>query len=174
MFLYIKKKMVKKTTKRVPKKIRKSGLSPVVTTVLLITLTIAITVILFFWFRGMVIDTITKFDKNIELSCENVNFEAGYSAGTLSIVNNGDVPIFNANIKTGSGGNYQTREITEFSGGASWPSTGLPQGGTFSGDIGSEIGSTGEITIIPILLGKSSKGKRTFVCEGQYGKQLAV
>jgi len=164
--------MVKKIARK--KIVRKSGLSPVVTTVLLITLTIAITVILFLWFRGMVKEGITKFGRNIELSCENVNFETGYSSGTLSVVNNGDVPIFNVNVEFGEGGNYQRKEITEFSGGVSWPSTGLPQGGTFSGNIGGEIGSVSEITVSPILIGTSSKGKRTFICGGQYGQEVAV
>ncbi len=161
------KKMVKKI-------VRKSGLSPVVTTVLLITLTIAITVILFLWFRGMVKEGITKFGRNIELACDSVNFEVGYSSGTLSVVNNGDVSIYNLNVKTGQAGNYQTREITKFGGGVSWPSTGLPQGGTFSGDIGGEVGSAGELSVFPILIGKAKGGKRTFVCEGQYGKEVAV
>jgi hypothetical protein len=158
----------------VKKFIKKSGLSPVVTTVLLITLTIAITVILFLWFRGMVEEGVTKFGKNIRLVCEDVNFDASYSSGTLNVVNNGDVPIFRLNVKTSQNGNYQTKEITDFSGGSSWPATGLPEGGTFSGNIGSEVGSSSEISLVPILIGASTKGKRTFVCEGQYGKELTL
>jgi len=161
--------------KKFVKKGRKRGLSPIVTTVLLIALTIAITAIVFLWFRGMVEDSVTKFSppKNIKLVCEEVNFDVSYSSGTLNIVNNGDVSIFRVNIKTSQDGNYQTKDITDFAG-STWPSTGLAQGGTFSGNIGSEVGSSGKITVLPVLIGTSSKGKKTFVCEGQYGKEVTL
>ncbi len=164
--------MVKKSAR----KGRKKGLSPVVTTVLLITLTIAITAIIFLWFQGMVEEGVTKFEKNIKLVCSEVEFDASYSSGTLYIVNNGNVPIFRVNIRTGQSGNYQTKEITQFVSGAGWLTSGLPQGGTFSAEnIGSEFPSgTDELSVLPVLIGTSSKGKKTFVCEGQYGKELAL
>ena len=160
--------------KRVVKKGRKKGLSPIVTTVLLIALTIAITAIVFLWFRGMVEEPATKFNppKNIKLVCEDVVFDASYSSGTLNIVNNGDVSIYRVNIRTSQDGNIVTKGITEFSSGSTWPSTGLAQGGTFSGNIGSEIGSVQHITVLPVLIGTSSKGEQTFVCEGQYGQEV--
>jgi flagellin-like protein len=152
---------------------KRRGLSPIITTVLLITLTIAITAIIFLWFRGMVGEGVTKFGENIELVCEDVEFDASYSSGTLNIVNNGDVSIFRVNIKTSQGGGiYQTKDITEFSSGSTWPTTGLAQGGTFSGSIGSEVGSPSQITVLPVLIGTSSKGKKTFICEGQYGQEV--
>ena len=48
------------------------------------------------------------------------------------------------------------------------------QGGTFSGYIGDEpgIGSAEKITVLPVLIGTSSKGKKTFVCGGQYGQEI--
>ena len=151
----------------------KKGLSPVITTLLLITLTIVITVVIFLWFRGMVEEGVTKFGKNIRLVCDDVDFDVSYSSGTLSIVNTGNVPIFRVNVKVSSSGNYQTTDIKDFDGGDSWPETGLAQGGTFSGDIGSEVGSADQIIVLPVLIGTSTKGKKTFVCEGQYGKEAA-
>ena len=75
------------------------GLSPAITTILLIVMVIVIILIIFLWFRGMVEEGVTKFGKNVQLVCGDVNFDASYSSGTLNIVNNGNVPIYNANLK---------------------------------------------------------------------------
>jgi flagellin-like protein len=150
----------------------KKGLSPIVTTILLIALTVVITTIIFLWFRGMVEEGVTKFGKNIGLVCDDLQFEVSYASGTINIVNTGNVPLFRVNIKTESGGNTQTKDLKDFNGGSSWPTGGLAQGGTFSGNIGSEIGSAQKITVLPVLIGTSSKGKKTFMCEGQYGKEI--
>jgi FlaG/FlaF family flagellin (archaellin) len=152
----------------------KEGLSPVVTTVLLIALTIIITIIIFLWFRGMVEEGVTKFGENIQLACDKVEFEASYSEGIMSISNTGNIPIFRVDLKTTSDGNYVTKDIKEFAGGSNWPTSGLGVGGVFSGDIGGEIGSPQKITILPVLIGTSSKGKKTFMCQGQYGKEIEL
>jgi len=155
----------------------KKGLSPIITTVLLIALTIVITSVVFLWFRGMVEEGVTKFEKNIKLVCDDVSFEADYLSGTLSIVNNGNVPLFRVNLKISKDGSYQTKEITALNGGESWPSTGLSTGTTFSGNIGNDpaIKNAQSAIVSPVLIGTSSKeGKKTFVCEGQYGKEISL
>ena len=154
----------------------RKGLSPVITTVLLIALVIVIISIVFLWFRGMVEEGVTKFGKNMKLVCDDVEFEASYSSGTLSIVNTGNVPIFRMNLKMAQGGSYQTKEITEFNASAEWIDTGLNQGGSFSASgIGDEfVSGTNKIIVLPILIGTSDKGKKTYICEGQYGKELNI
>lgn len=152
----------------------KRGLSPIVTTILLVALTIGIIAIIFFWFRGMIQEGVVKFGKNIELVCDDVDFDASYSSGTLTIVNNGNVPVFLVNVRISGGGSYQTKRIDDFSVGSSWPNNGLSQGGTFTGSIGSEIGSADAITLFPILIGTAGGQQKTYVCEGQYGKKLEV
>jgi flagellin-like protein len=153
---------------------KRKGLSPIVTTILLVALTIGIITIIFFWFRGMVQEGVVKFGKNIQLVCDDVSFETEYSSGTLSIINNGNVPIFLINIRITSGGSYQTKSIGDFEVGSNWPANGLSQGGTFSGRIGSEIGDADELTIFPILIGTADGKQKTFVCEGQYGKKIEI
>ena len=150
----------------------KEGLSPVITTVLLIALTIVIIGVIFLWFRGMIEEGVVKFGKNIQLVCDEVDFSASYSTGTLNIVNNGNVPLFIVDIKYSRGGSFATKSIKEFDAGANWPEGGLSQGGTFSGSIGSEIGDSDKITILPVLIGSSDAGQKTFVCGGQYGKEI--
>jgi hypothetical protein len=141
---------------------------------LLVALTIGIISIIFFWFRGMVQEGVVKFGKNIELVCDEVSFDVSYSSGTLNIINNGNVPIFLINVRFSSGGSYQTKEIKEFASGNNWPTNGLNQGGIFSGNIGSEIGNADKIILFPILIGTADGKQKTFVCEGQYGKEINI
>ncbi len=150
----------------------KKGISPIITSILLVAIVIVITSIIFLWFRGMVEEGVTKFGKNIKLVCEDVEFEASYSSGTINIVNTGNVPIFRVNLKISQEGSYQTKDIKEMNGGTSWPQNGLGQGGSFSGNVGGEVGSSKKIVVLPVLIGTSEKGKKTFVCEGQYGKEI--
>lgn len=165
---------VEKINNNMKKRGNKKGLSPIITTVLLIALVIVIIGVIFLWFKGMVEEGVTKFGKNIKLVCDDVSFDASYSSGTLNVVNNGNIPLYRVNLQMSQGGNYQTKSIKDLDAGANWPDTGLGQGGTFSANIQSEIGSADTITVFPVLIGTASSGKKTFVCEGQYGKQLTI
>lgn len=148
---------------------RKRGLSPVVATVLLIAMVIVIGLIIFLWFKGISEETITKFGgTNVKLICEDVYFEASYSSGVLYLSNPGNVPIFEMNVKISGAGSYTTKNLKDLT---SWPATGLNQGGTFSESVDFD-GS--EITLIPILIGNSDKGKKTYVCGEQYGEVLEI
>jgi flagellin-like protein len=160
---------------------KKKGLSPVVTTVLLIVLVIVIIGIIFLWFSGMIEEGVTKFDKNIQLVCDDVRFDASYSSnGIITIVNNGNIPLYSVDIKAGTGGNFQTEELKEIveeedEEQEPWPEIGLTQGNTFSGDISNYVGDDSETIIVsPILIGTSSKGKKTFVCSGDYSEEISV
>ena len=153
---------------------KKRGISPVIATVLLIAMVVVVALIIFVWFRGMVGESATKFGKNIELVCEDVEFDAEYSSSsnTLSVVNAGQVPIFQLRVRITEGGGHTTEEIDEDSTG--WDETGLGQGGTYSGSIDLEGLDPDKITVFPILIGTSKKGRKTYVCEGQYGEDIAI
>ncbi len=146
-------------------KMNKKGVSPVIATVLLIAMVVVIGLIVFVWFRGMVGESVTKFGKNIKLNCEDVNFDASYSSGILSIVNIGNVPIYKMNMKISEAGGHRTEEID--------PVGELDQGGAFSytRTFGSSIQ---KITLSPILIGNSNSGKKTYPCEEQYGKEIIL
>lgn len=148
---------------------KNKGISPIVTTVLLIGLVIVILGIVFLWFRGMVEEGVTKFGKNIKLVCDDVKFQSEYTSisstsGKLSIVNNGNVAIFKISLKVASGGDYTTQTID--------PENKLSIGGTFSETI--EVGNADKITVSPILIGSSEKGKKTFMCGGQYSEEIEI
>jgi len=152
----------------------KKGLSPIIVTMILVGLTIGISSVLFMWFRGMVQEGVTKFGKNIQLVCDDVDFEASYSSGTISIINNGNIPLFRVNVRISRGGSYQTKELGDILSTGSWPESGVAQGGAFAGDISSSVSGADRIKIIPVLIGSSSKGKKTFECEERYGKELII
>jgi len=151
---------------------KKRGISPVIATVLLIAMVVVVALIIFIWFRGMVGESVTKFGENIKLVCDDVEFDASYSSSTstLSIVNTGNVPIFRMRLKIFEAGGHRTEEIDSEDG---WDSTGLGQGGTFAGNVDT-LSSDEKITVFPVLIGTSEKGKKTYVCEGQYGEEIIL
>ena len=154
----------------------KKGLSPVITTVLLIALVVVIIAVIFLWFRGMIDEGVTKFGENINLVCGKIDFDADYSSGTLSIVNNGNIPIYGFNLKIGNGGSYSSTNIREVDCYEDcWPNTGLNVGGSYSKGMSSFVPeSATELELIPILVGTANSGKKTFICEGDYGKKLEI
>ncbi len=156
------------------KKRNKKGVSPVIATVLLIAMVIIIGLIIFLWFRGLTKEAITKFEKNIELVCEEVQFESVYSltAGKLSFQNFGNVPIYDFEIKVFKEGEHETLDLKEIDG--SWPKTGLRQGGTFlSKDLSAEFSEAQKLLIIPVLAGTSQGGEeKTHVCDERYGYEV--
>jgi hypothetical protein len=121
-------------------------------------------VIVFVWMRGLTKEQITKFGgTNIEVVCSDVFFEADYSSsGTLSIINSGNVPIYNFKIKINEQGSYTTSELGSLS--SEWEDnfgTGLNQGGVFSDTVSI---SGDDMLIIPVLIGESDKGRKTYTC----------
>ena len=153
---------------------RKKGVSPVIATVLLIAMVVVIALIVFLWFRGLTEESITKFGgTNVKIVCSDINFDASYLSGILSLSNTGNVPIFGIKAKISSQGSHETKDLRDFSG-IVWPNVGLPQGGVFSGDIGSDVGTPDDLVLIPVLRGKAEKGEKTYVCEEQYGKDVLI
>jgi len=152
---------------------RKKGISPVIATTLLIAIVIFVALIVFLWFRGVVGDYGEKFGKNIELVCEDIKMDAGYSAGILFITNDGNIPIFKINLKLSEAGGHETKDLSSID--SNWPRKGLTQGGVFSSDISLEIGSATSITVIPILIGTSSeKENKAFTCGDEYGQEILI
>lgn len=155
----------------------KKGLSPVIATVLLITMTIVIALIVFLWIRGMTEEAIIKFgDQNVQLVCGDVAFEASYDEGTLYVTNPGTVPIFDMNVKIVTGGSYDTVDLRTASEGV-WPPVGLNTGGAFSDENFEDVvgSNADEIVLTPVLIGESESGRKTYVCdEKQYGYQITI
>ena len=157
---------------------KKRGVSPVVATVLLISIVLVIAAIIFFWARGFVAEEGTKFEKNVRLVCEDISFRAGYSGGYLSVVNQGDVPIFRVKLKIVRAGGHQTKDISDYTDlSPDWPYTGLNQAEIFSGassTMGSDFSGATEVVVIPALLGKTGKGEKVYVCDERHGYKIKL
>ena len=151
---------------------RKKAISPVIATVLLIAMVVVSGLTVFLWFRGVTEEAIVKFDKNIELVCGDVMFDASYNSGIISVSNDGNVPIFDMKIEISSAGSHVTKDLSTIS---DWPAYGLGKGGAFSGDIGYDVGNADEIRVIPVLVGESESGNKLYICDkAQYGYNILV
>jgi len=159
--------------KRIDLKKDKKAVSPVIATVLLIGMVIIIALIVFLWFRGLTQEAITKFDKNVEQVCGEVDFEASYSNadGTLAVSNVGNIPIYNMKLKISKEGDFKTENLNEIS--PEWDSSGLNPGRRFSGSIDSYVISANKMIIAPVLVGSSESGEKTYSCDGsRFGREI--
>ncbi|OIO43847.1 hypothetical protein AUJ64_01615 [Candidatus Pacearchaeota archaeon CG1_02_39_14] len=145
------------------RKIEKKGLSPVVATVLLVSVVIVLALIIFLWARGFLSERVQKFDSAIELSCDNVDFVAGVTPDreNLDLKNNGNVPIYGVIVKEIGRGSVEVKEV--------FGST-LNVGESREIDIRElDIGSAERLLVVPILLGKSGSERVSYTCDDSFG-----
>ena len=145
---------------------KKKGLSPVIATVLLIAIVVAMALIIFLWFRGMTEEEITKFGgEHIKLSCDKVEYTAEFSDNILYISNTGNVPIYSLRIDAIYDNQHKSKDLDQIFAVPAFREGSLIQGGTYSGDISDHTGSANSIKIIPILVGNSEEVQKSYVCE---------
>ncbi len=132
----------------------KKAISPVITTISLILLALVLASIIFLWAKGFIGEQVSKFDRPISESCGNVVLKAAASGEGIKITNNGNVAVFKVGVRlTASDGSSSINdELINLVPGASltiFPS--IPEGS--------------KVDLIPILLGKTSKGGSSeFTC----------
>ncbi|MBI2056839.1 hypothetical protein HYT91_01140 [Candidatus Pacearchaeota archaeon] len=115
--------------------------------------------------KGFTKEAVTKFDgTNIDLVCNDVQFDASYSDGNLVISNIGNVPIYNFDVKAEYDGGHDTSNLGE---------TGLSRGGVIS--VHFDASNYNKITLIPILLGVNKDGEqKTQACDERFGKEIFI
>lgn len=131
----------------------KKGVSSVIATILLIALVVVLATIVFLWARGFIKEQIEKFGTPIENQCENIDWEVRKVASSgditsLSISNNGNIPIYDVSIGLSDG---LRKEIKTYD-----PPLKINPGKSLIKDfnITSNKGlSVKKITVYPILLG---------------------
>ena len=151
----------------------KKGVSPIIASILLVVLVLIIALIVFLWLRGLTQEAVVKFDKNVELVCDDVVFNAEYSNNKLQLTNNGNIPISNFQIKlfTTSTKSTETKNISSYV--PTWPIYGLQSGK--SGSYSISLSGVSKITVIPILRGSTKSGEKNYVCdEKRYGKEIII
>lgn len=94
----------------------KRGLSPVVATVLLISLVLILAAIIFLWMKGFVSEQIQKEGKPIGEVCKDVVFDVEYEKVggdylSLQLINKGNVPIAAIDVKLISGGDSAIKQF---------------------------------------------------------------
>ena len=154
----------------------KKGVSPIIATVLLIAIVIVLVVVIFLWLRGTIKDAITKGGENVELVCDKVKIRASYSDPKIEIVNDGDIPIYDFNIKFVRVGESNTKDVKELLP-SLWPTKGLLKGASFSGDISSEVNVLPKATkllVTPVLRGTSSDGEKVYDCGENFGYEVPI
>ena len=153
---------------------RKRGVSPVIATVILISIVVVLAIILFLWFRSMTREAITKFDgQNVEILCGDVSFSARYLDEILYISNEEVVPIYQMQLYASGGG--KKSEISWIDGNQ-WPVNGISSGRAMSGRVDfNGFTDAKEIILVPVLLGISETGQKAYVCdEKKYGKRVEI
>ena len=145
----------------------KKGITPVIASVLLITLVIAMGATIFIFSEGITEKltggSITLQGKNIALTCGDIIFEFSYVDGKLYLTNPGNVPISSIKFKVYTDESYKTYDIKDLT--SKWPEEGLKIGGAFSDDITFDA-NTNEVILTPVLMGNTNSGKeKEYVCE---------
>ena len=129
------------------------SVSPVIATVLLIAIVIVIALIIFFWILSFVQEAKMKNGKSAEQNCQEINLEATLSQTSLSLKNNGNIPIRSLNIVKTSQGSINVENLTDIN--------------LLPGDSNDfEIGDPAEKTeIVPIILVEVKNSREQYLCE---------
>lgn len=153
---------------------KKRGVSPVIATILLVGIVMALATVVFFWFRSFIHESNLKFGQDVSLSCPQVQFTSQYNGGELQLSNTGNVPIYSFSVQINqAGGAYTTKDISILAN--TWPDFGLVQGSAFSQDVSGQISGAKSLYVIPILRGALKNGQqKSYTCPNKYGETVSV
>ena len=143
------------------------GISPIISTVLLIMIVIILAIIILLWSKGFIEETVLKDiagnEKLAKKFCSDVKLTRILEGNNFGITNAGNVPIYKIHLKTTAGG---SSKITEFA-----PAEGGLVNPGFATMLGSDYYAHEEVKVIPVLLGKSAKsgGATEVTCPEENG-----
>lgn len=152
------------------KRSEKKGVSPVIATVLLISISLVLALIIFLWARGFVKEKIQKFDGPIEFACDDIVFsvEGVLDEGKFYINNKGNVAIYGAEIRKKSLGSVKNVGILD-------STLAKGEGGSFDFDFtNNNIEQGDEVIVVPIILGESGEFKKSHVCDEDIGEIITI
>jgi len=132
----------------------KKGVSPVIATVLLIAIVVVLGILIFMWSKGFVEEVISKNNMPSHQVCYEIEFTAVRIGSNLIITNDGDIPIFQLEIKQKTGGDIMVKRYLE----------NIPAGQTTQPI--SLDGNPDEVEVVPVFLGTNKDGERkAYTCE---------
>jgi flagellin-like protein len=132
------------------RKIEKRGISPVIATVLLISIALIVVGIIWVWASRSIGDAETKNGVPLDQVCDSISVDVSYSAGTVSVVNRGSTYAINDVILKNDNG-----DLSNPCGVGP-----IPPGGSSSGACSGVSGS--DIKAIPVLKGDNGD---TYNCD---------
>ncbi len=139
----------------------KRGISPVIATILLVVIAIALFGAVYVWITSMQKDAIIKFDTGIEQACLKVNFNVLKQGDEIQVQNRGEVALYRVQLyvkKDGSLDSLGTIPLESSSG-------VIGQGESASGEF--DLAGCQQIKAVPVLLGISKKTgtEKEYVCQ---------
>src|SRR3989344_515261 len=150
----------------------KKALSPVIATVLLISLALVLVLIIFLWARTWIGEKIQKDlgggPEAIESFCDDISFNAEAELignGAINVNNIGNIPLYGLEVRKSGGGATKNIGIGIFD-------SGLPKGGgkSLSMDFGGDVLPGDELTLIPIILGEGESYKKPYTCSEDFAE----
>jgi len=156
----------------------KRGLSPVVTTVLLIALVVILAIIILLWAIAFIPESILKGERAIESVCDDVAFEASFkdipetNEDEIWVSNNGNVNIHAFEVGFYLEGDVSKEEVVPQDIGGGEPIT-LRQGVSGKMTVDVPKGTT-KITLLPILIGTVGEREVKYLCKNHPGEELII
>lgn len=154
------------------------GLSPVIATVLLISIALVLAIIIFLWARSVVSEKIQKFDEPVENACDLARFDVEAVGGDkpqIHIVNRGSVALYGIEVRKKGAGSVETVSSFAEGGGKATITTGETESVGIDDLIrDGKIESGDEIIVVPVILGETSSFKKAFVCDVGFGIETTV
>ena len=143
------------------------GISPVIATVLLVSIALVLAAIVFIWAQAFFVEKITKSGETLETVCGRVNIAVDLQGTTLKVQNNGNVPLAGIDLKKISAGSTEDVAV------ATKP---ILPGQSKDFDISSSgVNSGQDLLVVPKLLAQSTKQQEvTVACDNNFGKQVSV
>src|SRR3989344_4667758 len=147
----------------------KRGLSPIVATVLLVSIAVVLAGIIFFWAYSFIGESVTKDGQAVDQVCKDVDFEAEVSSylGTKSLLikNVGDIPIWGVQIKEKNIIGGDLTEVNDFS------DTGIKSGET--AEVGINTDSS-ELVVAPVLMGETETERKKYICGEEFSQTIST
>ncbi len=154
----------------------KRGLSPVIATVLLISLALVLVMIIFIWARTWIGEKIQKDlgggAEAIETFCDDIDFNAEaelLNGGRINVNNIGNIPLYGVEVRKKGAGVIENIGIGIFD-------NGLPKGGgkgVFV-DFGGDVGIGDELIVVPVILGEGETYKKPYTCAEDFAEIARV
>ncbi len=144
---------------------KKRGLSPIIATLLLITIALIIAIIIFLWAKSFIGEKTTKLEEPIENSCGRIDFLAEAVGRSLNIVNKGNVPLYGVEIRKKGAGTIE--DVGRFE-------QAVNIGETGSISLVNGLNSGEEVIVVPIILGEAGEYKKAYTCGEDYGQEITI